>query len=165
MGIEYTHSQYNHDNSKTSRVEELTEWQVLINSAHNDVYVYVIFAHSRKQQPINNSRFLWRACLRMSSTTRGSNGNNCRSRGLPGLTGSPVYSRKHETLAQRWFFVGPTRRRWANSKPTLGQRLMLAGKDIILTVMADIITACSQNPSVTCQTGHDIRKKHHWHFD
>ena len=34
---------------------------------------------------------------------------------------------KHETLGQRRFTVWPKRRRWANSKPMLGHRLMFAG--------------------------------------
>ena len=44
----------------------------------------------------------------------------------PDGQGRPTYiPNKHETLTQRWFTVGPpSLRRWPNSKPTLGQRLL-----------------------------------------
>ena len=43
----------------------------------------------------------------------------------PDHTGS--YPRKHVTLIQCWFNIGPTRRRRAKSKPTLVQCLVFAG--------------------------------------
>ena len=39
----------------------------------------------------------------------------------------PAHPSKHETLCQCWFNVGHRHRRWTSIKPTLAQRLVLAG--------------------------------------
>ena len=56
------------------------------------------------------------------------------------ITVHALLTQKHEMLAQRWFTVGQRRRRWSNSKPTSGQRLMFAGKVVVHCVRTSVPT-------------------------
>ena len=53
-----------------------------------------------------------------------------------------IKPRKHETMVERWFIVGPPS--MSNDEPTLGERLMYAAGELIEFQMSSVTVSVSK---------------------